>query len=84
MNDVKFFGGHGNLVKMTGAFEQPYDEEDAEMQTLRKYGTTSMQVFLFVTEVAEPLRIYGQQVHMFQWVFRFRILKLLQEYIVCH
>lgn len=26
INDVKFFGGHGNLVKGTGEFEMPYDE----------------------------------------------------------
>ncbi len=26
MNDVKFFGGHGYLVKMTGEFDMPYDE----------------------------------------------------------
>lgn len=26
MNDVKFLGGHGYLVKMTGEFESPYDE----------------------------------------------------------
>lgn len=26
MNDVKFFGGHGNLVPMTGEFAMPYDE----------------------------------------------------------
>ncbi|MCR5736436.1 MAG: SMP-30/gluconolactonase/LRE family protein [Eubacterium sp.] len=26
MNDVKFLGGHGYLVKMTGEFDMPYDE----------------------------------------------------------
>lgn len=30
MNDVKFFGGHGNLVKMTGAFDSHMRREDAE------------------------------------------------------
>ena len=36
-----------NLVKMTGAFEQPYDEEDAEMQTLKVW---DYQYARFVTE----------------------------------
>ena len=47
MNDVKFFGGHGNLVKMTGAFEQPYDEgrcRDADLKKVWDYQYASLLI----------------------------------------
>ena len=36
INDVKFFGGHGNLVKGTGEFEMPYDEGRARDVDVKK------------------------------------------------
>lgn len=45
MNDVKFFGGHGNLVKGTGEFEMPYDEgrvRDASLEKIWDYQYPSL------------------------------------------
>ncbi len=36
MNDVKFYGGHGDLVKGTGAFDMPYDEGRARERHLER------------------------------------------------
>lgn len=36
MNDVKFFGGHGDLVKGTGEFDMPYDEGRARERHLER------------------------------------------------
>lgn len=48
MNDVKFFGGHGNLVKGTGAFEMPYDEgraRDARLDRIWDYQYPSLFIY---------------------------------------
>ena len=45
INDVKFFGGHGNLVKGTGEFEMPYDEgrtRDAKVERVWDYQYPSL------------------------------------------
>lgn len=45
MNDVKFFGGHGNLVKGTGEFEMPYDRgraRDASLERIWDYQYPSL------------------------------------------
>lgn len=47
MNDVKFFGGHGDLVKGTGAFAMPYDEgraRDAHLERIWDYQYPSLLV----------------------------------------
>ena len=47
MNDVKFFGGHGNLVKGTGAFEMPYDEgraRDSHLERIWDYQYPSLLI----------------------------------------
>ena len=47
MNDVKFFGGHGNLVKGTGDFEMPYDRgraRDADLKKIWDYQYASLLI----------------------------------------
>ena len=47
MNDVKFFGGHGNLVKGTGDFEMPYDRgraRDADLKKIWDYQYPSLLI----------------------------------------
>lgn len=47
MNDVKFFGGHGDLVKGTGDFAQPYDEgraRDAHLERVWDYQYPSLLI----------------------------------------
>lgn len=47
INDVKFFGGHGNLVKGTGDFEMPYDEgraRDARLDRIWDYQYPSLVI----------------------------------------
>lgn len=47
INDVKFFGGHGNLVKGTGEFENPYDEgrtRDADLKRIWDYQYPSLLI----------------------------------------
>lgn len=43
----EIFGGHGNLDKMTGAFEQPYDEgrcRDADLKKVWDYQYASLLI----------------------------------------
>lgn len=47
MNDVKFFGGHGDLVKYTGEFDFPYDEgraRDAHLERIWDYQYPSLLI----------------------------------------
>ena len=47
MNDVKFFGGHGNLVKNTGEFDFPYDEgraRDSHLERIWDYQYPSLLI----------------------------------------
>lgn len=47
INDVKFMGGHGNLVKMTGDFDFPYDEgraRDAHLERIWDYQYPSLLI----------------------------------------
>lgn len=47
INDVKFFGGHGNLIKGTGEFEMPYDAgrtRDAKLERIWDYQYPSLMI----------------------------------------
>lgn len=47
MNDVKFIGGHGNLVYGTGDFDSPYDEgraRDAHLERIMDYQYPSLVI----------------------------------------
>lgn len=47
INDVKFFGGHGDLIKKTGDFKNPYDEaraRDAHLERIWDYQYPSLLI----------------------------------------
>lgn len=47
INDVKFFGGHGDLIEGTGAFKMPYDEgraRDAHLERIWDYQYPSLLI----------------------------------------